>query len=113
AQPAITRGGYGGYRQTEGNNLQYSLKLTNPWRRHDFRYGMELEQISYDELFNLTGPTFTAFNGQQTTSGAIITVLPGGPQFGFDRVFLARGILSPLLSSTKTKYFDWYAQDSW
>lgn len=99
-----------------GTNKQYGVKVTNVWKSHELRYGVQLEDVDYSGGFNYTGPTYTAFNGQQTTTGAIVLIL-SGEQAGhpeFDKVYATiRNRLSPIPVPTATKYFNWFAQDSW
>lgn len=113
----INFGGAGFYDAgSVGKNMQYNVKLTNIWRSHEFRYGVSLEDISYAGGTNYTGPTFTAFNGQKTTTGAIVEKLngvdAGFPDLPFVYVTI-RDLLSPTPAPTTTRYLNWFAQDSW
>jgi hypothetical protein len=115
--PVVTfSGGVGGYEQKFGSNLQYSIKLTNLWKTHQFRYGLQFQDIDYSGgFFTISGPTFTAFNGRQTSTGAAITI---GRGFAIGRpdletIYFATSFLSDLPAPSKTAYLNWFVQDSW
>ncbi|MCI0616324.1 hypothetical protein L0244_25360, partial [bacterium] len=57
--PIVTfSGGVGGYEQKFGSNLQYSIKLTNLWKTHQFRYGLQFQDIDWSGgFFTISGPT--------------------------------------------------------
>lgn len=99
-------GGFGGVRNFLGNNLQYSAKFTNLWKNHQFRYGIEFQNISFSQTFLKTGGNLTLSNGQVATNGYIVFV--EGVQ-----TYKVFAILSPAKSPTTTKYADWFVQDSW
>jgi hypothetical protein len=109
-------GGVGGYEQKSGSNLQYSIKLTNLWRDHQFRYGLQYQDIRYSGgFFTISGPTFTAFNGQQTSTGANIIVRPGFfiGQPDLEKFYFASSYLTDLPAGSNTAYLNWFVQDSW
>ena len=110
--PSIVRtGGIGFYEVgNDGENLQYSVKSTNIFGGHQLRYGVQYEDISYDNTIQRTGPTFTLPNGQQTTTGASITVLPD-PTFG--RIFRVTRANTGNVRTTTQKYFNFFVQDTW
>src|SRR5262249_54393213 len=113
----VNRGGIGFFDAgSVGTNMQYGLKLTNMWRGHEIRYGVQYENIDYSCGANYSGPTFTAFNGQQTTTVAIVESITGAaagmPNIPVVYVTL-RDLLSPVQVPTTTGYLNWFAQDSW
>lgn len=112
---STTSGGLGYYDNSEGRNLQYGAKFTNIWKGHEFRYGIGYDDIKYVGGANYSGlPFATVFPGVTTATGASITAYPGeffgvgGTVYSVDRC----RINSPF-TETKTKYLDWFVQDSW
>jgi len=80
------------------------------------RYGIQYEDIDYAGGAAYTGPTYTAFNGQETTTGATIRIYPGtriGLPASTSVWLTLRNRLTPSPVPTKTAYFNWFAQDSW
>jgi hypothetical protein len=109
--PNIRSGGLGSY---EANNHsisnQYVIKSTNVIAGHEIRYGFEWDNVSWLYNANRTGPTFLAANGQQTTSGAQISII-SDPVFGkIYRVDRANLLPPP---STTQDYQDAFIQDTW
>ena len=49
--------------------------------QHQIRYGVDYEHLDFSQLIRTPGPTFTAPNGQQTATGAVVDILPD-PIFG-------------------------------
>jgi hypothetical protein len=111
--PFIRSGGIGFYEADNGNNYQVSLKSTNIFNaagNHQLRYGVMYEDIDYFQGTRRTGPSFTLANGQQTVSGATISVLPD-PVFG--KIWrVTRGDLSAGRATTQ-KYTSFFLQDTW
>ena len=116
--PPVVSGGRGVYDAgSNGTNLQYGVKVTNIWKGHEIRYGLQFEDIDYSGGFNVSGPPFTAFNGEQTTGGAVVRIFPGS-DVGFpdlEKVYINVGFanLTPALSASSTKYLNCFVQDSW
>jgi hypothetical protein len=80
--PNIVNGGIGFYEAgNRGVNYQWAAKSTNIVGPHEFRYGFEYDDVSYSQINNRTGPTFTAPDGRQTATGAEIQIIPD-PAFG-------------------------------
>ena len=70
--PNIISGGIGFFEQgNRSENFQYQAKATNLFGNHQLKYGVLVEDVSYDQINNRTGPTFTLVNGEQTATGAI------------------------------------------
>ncbi len=102
-------GGMGRYDgDHEGDNLQFQLKSTNVVGRHDIRYGVSYEDVTWDSRFASTGPTHTLRDGVQTGSGVRISGLPD-PNFG--TVYrISRAGITPVRTS-RQKYAAVFAQD--
>lgn len=49
---------------------------TNQFGAHQIRYGVQYDQVSYEQVDQRSGPTFTLVTGQQTATGASIDILP-------------------------------------
>ena len=112
--PFRNTGGIGFYdTDAKGTNLQLSLKSTNIFNaggNHQFRYGVQWENIDYKRGFNRSGPTFTFPNGQQSSTGASVRI-QADPNFGvIYRV--VRANYGPAIV-TNQKYLNWFAQDTW
>jgi carboxypeptidase family protein/TonB-dependent receptor-like protein len=115
--PSVTTGGIGFYEQgNKGKNMQYQLKSTNIFDaggNHQLRYGVAYEDINYDNINQRTGPTFTLVNGQQTSTGAQITIRnapelgPGGRIYDVIRANFVN------VRETTQKYFSAFIQDTW
>ena len=77
---------------------------------HQLRYGVQYEDISYNNINQRTGPTFTAPDGTLTATGASISVLPDdtyGKIYRVTRANLNSG------RETTQKYLSFFAQDTW
>jgi Carboxypeptidase regulatory-like domain/TonB dependent receptor-like, beta-barrel/TonB-dependent Receptor Plug Domain len=112
--PNIVSGGIGFYEQgNEGINNQYQFKSTNIFDaggNHQLRYGVQFQDISYSNINQRTGPTFTTPDGTQTATGAQINVI-SDPVYG--KIY--RVIRANLNSGRMTtqKYLSFFAQDTW
>jgi hypothetical protein len=81
-QPPQYSGGKGRYDgDHNGKNLQFRLKSSNIVGRHDIRYGLSFEDVTWESVFASTGPRHTLRDGRQTGSGVRISALPD-PNFG-------------------------------
>jgi hypothetical protein len=108
--PQLRGGGIGFFENNEGLNKQYQAKATNVFHGHQIKYGAALEDITFEDLPNYTGPTFTLPNGVQTFTGASLNILPD-PAFGtIYRALRANYVAG---RTTTQKYFNWFAQDTW
>ncbi len=108
-QPPEYSGGMGRYDgEQEGENLQYNLKSSNVIGRHDIRYGVSYEDVTWDSVFGSTGPRHTLRNGHQTGSGVRISALPD-PNFG--TVYRISGAGLTRVSTSDQRYSAVYAQD--
>ena len=102
-------GGFGARVDNDSTNLQYSVKLTNLWKNHQFRYGLQFQDISYFSVRHRTGGSFRLSNGQ-ISNDYIISIKRG---FGLDRVYEVDAWSDSQLGPTSSKYLDWFVQDSW
>ena len=107
-------GGIGFYdTDTKGTNLQLSLKSTNIFNaggNHQFRYGVQWEDIDYTRGFDRSGPDFTFQNGVQSSTGGQVRIQTD-PVFG--RIYrVVRANYGPDVT-TNQKYLNWFAQDTW
>jgi hypothetical protein len=107
-------GGIGFYdTDNKGTNLQLALKSThlfNAGGRHQFRYGVQWEDVDYTRGFNRSGPSFTFPNGTPSSTGASVRI-QADPVFG--RIFrVVRANYGPTIV-TNQKYLNWFAQDTW
>ena len=109
--PNIVTGGIGYYEQgNNGENLQFTAKSTNILGGHMLRYGVQYEDVTYDQVNQRTGPTFTAPDGRETATGASISILPD-PVFG--RIYrVTRANFNAARTTTQT-YWNLFVQDSW
>jgi hypothetical protein len=114
-RPALTGGGLGSFDAgSDGENLQYSVKVTNIWGPHEIRYGAQYEDIDYAGGIDISGPGFLVSDGAHTSTGASVTVYPGATfDLPVEKVYAAFGWLTPALVSTTTEYLNLFAQDSW
>ncbi len=112
--PNVTTGGIGFYEQgNEGINNQYQFKSTNIFSaagNHQLRYGVQYEDITYSNINQRTGPTFTANDGTQTATGAQVSVIPD-PVYGKIYRVVRANLNSGRL--TTQKYLSFFAQDTW
>jgi hypothetical protein len=104
------RGGIGFFEVgNDGRNLQYSVKSTNFWGDHQFRYGVLYEDISYDNVIDRTGPSITLPDGTVTATGASINVL-SDPTFGRIHSVVRANITN--VRETRQNYFSFFVQDT-
>jgi carboxypeptidase family protein/TonB-dependent receptor-like protein len=112
--PNVITGGIGFYEQgNDGRNNQYQFKSTNMFKgagNHEVRYGVQYEDITYSNINQRTGPTFTTPDGTQTATGAGISILPDDAYGKIWRV--TRANLNAGRTTTQ-KYLSFFAQDTW
>ena len=137
---APRRGGVGFITNQNDDNTIYTLKLTSVLGRHELKYGVEYDDISYQETPTYTGPSFNVqlpvsfTNGlpvdnnkdgvQDTISiptrgGATVDVrngVGGSAAVAFDsgnRFRVTRARLGPAIPPTLSKEGDLFIQDTW
>src|SRR3954471_14999573 len=104
-------GGIGFYEQGNRSlNNQFSAKATNIFGGHQVKYGLEYDHVNYDNITQYSGPTFLAANGQQTATGATITILN---DVTFGRIYRVGRANFNLARTTTQNYFDFFVQDTW
>jgi hypothetical protein len=78
--PRVRTGGLGFYEAgNRSDSWQFQAKATNIVNgggQHQIRYGVDYENLDFSQLQQYSGPTFTAPNGQQTATGAVVDILP-------------------------------------
>jgi hypothetical protein len=110
-EPNQPSGGIGFYEVgNDGSNVQYQAKATYLWRDHEFRAGMLYEDISYENVIDRTGPSFTLPNGVETVTGATLSILPD-PTFG--RIYRVTRANISNVRQTEQSYFSFFLQDTW
>jgi hypothetical protein len=112
--PNVITGGIGGYEQgNDGTNTQYQFKSTNIFNgagSHQLRYGVQFEDIKYNNINQRTGPTFALPDGTQTATGAQISVISDPV---YNRIYrVTRANLNSGRATTQ-KYLSFFAQDTW
>jgi len=103
-------GGLGFFENNEGVNKQYQAKATNVFAGHQIRYGVQYEDIEFDDIPNYSGPTFTYPDGRKSLTGALVTILPD-PVFG--KIYRATRGNYVLGRHTTQQYTNFFVQDSW
>ena len=78
--PRVINGGLGFYEAgNRSDSWQVQAKATNVLSglgAHQVRYGFDYENLDFAQITQYTGPTFTAPNGRQTATGAVIDIVP-------------------------------------
>jgi outer membrane receptor protein involved in Fe transport len=109
--PNIVSGGIGQY---EAGNVslsrQYSVKSTNILGPHAVKYGVQYDDVKYQQLNQRTGPTFLAADGRQTATGASIQIIP---DVNFGRIFRVTRANFNVSRDIPQTYVNIFAQDSW
>jgi len=109
--PNIVSGGIGFYEAGNHSlNNQYAVNATNLFGGHQLKYGIEYDDVTYSNINQRTGPTFTTPVGDQTATGAQIDIL-SDPTFGKVYSVVRANLNSERL--TTQKYVDFFVQDSW
>jgi outer membrane receptor for ferrienterochelin and colicin len=105
-------GGYGGNFNSAGNNLQYNAKFTNLWKNHQFHYGIQFEDVSFDFFPWRTGAGFTLPTGEIITNGYRVDA-GTGEDFGLPMVYVVSFGIESGRYPTTSKHLSWFVQDSW
>jgi outer membrane receptor protein involved in Fe transport len=109
--PNIISGGIGFFEQgNRSENLQYSASASNGFGDHQLKYGLLVEDVSYDQVNNRTGPAFDLPDGSRTATGATIQIL-ADPTFG--RIFRVTRANLNTARNTNQLYTAIYVQDTW
>ena len=109
--PNIRSGGIGAYEPgNRGVNHQYAAKATSVLGGHEVKFGFEHDRADWNQLQAYTGPSFTAPNGQQTASGAIVRIL-ADPALG--RIYRVSNAFFESGADTTQTYQNFFVQDTW
>ncbi|HZP49371.1 MAG TPA: TonB-dependent receptor [Vicinamibacterales bacterium] len=112
--PTVRTGGLGFYEQgNRSNNWQFQAKATNilpGYGQHEVRYGFDVERLDYNQLTQYSGPTFTAPDGSQTATGAVVDIL-SDPTFG-QIYHVERASLTSARATTQ-HYGALFLEDEW
>jgi hypothetical protein len=109
--PSRVTGGIGFYEAGNRSlNNQWVIKSTNIFGGHQIRYGFEYDDVTYSQINQRTGPTFTAPDGRQTATGAQITVLN---DVNFGKIYRVTRANFNSGRLTLQKYQTFFAQDTW
>ena len=109
--PNVISGGIGFYEAgNEGINLQYQARSTHIFGGHQIRYGVNYEDVQYNNINQYSGPTFTLSNGQTTATGASVEVL-ADPNVG--RIYRVTRANLNTSRETKQQYTSFFLQDTW
>ena len=109
--PTGRSGGIGFYEAGNHSlNNQYTAKATNIFGGHQIKYGVEFDAVTYSNINQRTGPTFTAPNGEQTATGAQISIIPDAT---FGQIYRVTRANFNSARITKQRYYDFFVQDSW
>jgi hypothetical protein len=74
------------------------------------KYGVQFDDVTYSNINQRTGPTFTAPDGRVTATGATIDII-ADPTFG--KVYRVTRANFNSARTTTQKYVTVFAQDSW
>ena len=112
--PRLVSGGIGFYEAgNRSNSWQTQAKATNllhGYGQHQLRYGIDYERLEFNQLQQFSGPTFTAPNGAQTATGAVIDIVPD-PTFG--QIYHVAIASLTAARPTTQRYTSFFAQDEW
>ncbi len=112
--PRVLSGGLGFYEPgNRSDSWQTQAKATtilSGYGEHQVRYGFDYEHLDFSQPLQYTGPTFTAPNGQQTATGAVVDIIPD-PNFG-QIYHVSRASLTGERPTTQ-HYAAFFAEDAW
>jgi len=108
-KPTTRSGGKGSYDSSaDGTSLQYGAKSTHILGSHELRFGGSYESTDMENIPSYTGPPFTLPNGQQTTSGAAVTIYPDAK---YGKIYRVTNALLFARSASTVDYLGVFAQD--
>ena len=112
--PRVISGGLGFYEAgNRSDSWQAQAKATliaAAAGEHQIRYGFDYEHLDFSQLQQFTGPTFTAPNGQQTATGAVIDIIPD-PEFG--QIYHVNLASLTAVRPTTQRYSAFFVEDAW
>jgi hypothetical protein len=113
-EPNIPSGGIGFYEAgNKSNSWQADANLTNVFNgggQHELKYGFTYDHLAYDQITQYTGPTFTTPAGDQTATGAVLSIVPD-PTYG--QIYRVTRANLNAARSTAQDYAAGYVQDTW
>ena len=112
--PRVISGGLGFYEAgNRSNSWQFQATATNMVAgrgQHQIRYGFDYENLDFNQLQQYSGPTFTAPNGQQTATGAVVDIIPDQ---AFGQIYhVSRASLTAARETTQ-HYAALFVEDEW
>ena len=108
--PNVITGGIGGYDVEQGGvRNQFQLKSTHNLGRHQIRYGLQLEDITFDSENQSTGPPVVLPTGERTATAGVVRIV-ADPTFG--RVYQMQGARTANVRATTQTYFSLFLQDT-
>jgi hypothetical protein len=112
--PRVVSGGLGFFEAgNRSDSWQVQAKATTilpGYGEHQVRYGFEYEHLDFNQLLQYTGPTFTAPNGQQTATGAVVDIIPD-PDFG--QIYHVSLASLTSVRPTTQHYAAFFVEDAW
>jgi outer membrane receptor protein involved in Fe transport len=109
--PDVITGGIGFYEAGNRSlNNQFRANSTNFIGNHELRYGVNFENLTYDQVNQRTGPTFTLVTGETTATGATVQVVPD-PTFG--QIYRVTRANLNAARSTEQRYAAFFVQDTY
>ncbi|HET7698098.1 MAG TPA: TonB-dependent receptor [Vicinamibacterales bacterium] len=109
--PRVITGGLGFFEQgNRSDSWQFQAKATNLVGAHQIRYGVDYQHVDFSQLIQNTGPTFTAPNGQQTATGAVIDIFP---DTNFDQIYHVASASLTSARPTSQHYAAVFLEDEW
>jgi hypothetical protein len=112
--PNVRTGGIGIYDQSNrGVNDQLIAKATNVFSvagDHQLRYGVQYQHVVFDNTIQRTGPTIVLPDGQQSVTGAQVSVQPD-PEFG--QIYRVTRTNLTNVRHTTQHYTSLFIQDTW
>ena len=109
--PNITTGGIGFFEAgNDSKNQQFKIKGTNIVSGHQVSYGFQYDNVTYSQINDRTGPTFTTSDGRVTATGAQVDIVADVSLGQIYRVVRANYNTG---RDTDQKYYNLFVQDSW
>lgn len=109
--PRVITGGLGFFEQgNRSDSWQIQAKATNVVGPHQIRYGVDDEHLDFSQLIQYSGPTFTAPNGQQTATGAVVDIFP---DVNFGQIYHVANASLTSARPTTQHYTALFVEDEW
>jgi outer membrane receptor protein involved in Fe transport len=109
--PNVLTGGIGTYEAgNDSRNNQFKVASTNVFGGHQVKYGFQFEDVRFSQINQRTGPTYTAHDGRQTATGAVVDIIP---DVNFGTIYRVIRANFNTDRTTTQKYYNFFVQDSW